>query len=145
MGGKRKIRVLFEAAAIASRNETLAAEIAGRQLKDLLIVAVMKGSFIFAADLIRAMHKTGIEPHVEFMHLSSYRDATVSSGQVKILKDIESTVKGRAQPGTPEWSRLSASTKASSASVADFTSSAELLDAPSRCCTRSSTSSRIGA
>ena len=95
MGGKRKIRVLFEAAAIASRNETLAAEIAGRQLKDLLIVAVMKGSFIFAADLIRAMHKTGIEPHVEFMHLSSYRDATVSSGQVKILKDIESTVKGR--------------------------------------------------
>ncbi len=95
MGGKRKIRVLFEAAAIASRNETLAEEIAGRQLKDLLIVAVMKGSFIFAADLIRAMHKTGIEPHVEFMHLSSYRDATVSSGQVKILKDIESTVKGR--------------------------------------------------
>jgi hypoxanthine phosphoribosyltransferase len=58
-------------------------------------VAVLKGSFMFAADLIRAMHKAGLSPQVEFVHLSSYREATVSSGQVEILRDVQSEVAGR--------------------------------------------------
>jgi len=41
------------------------------------------------------MHRVGLEPHVEFFHLSSYRDGTVSSGAVSILRDIESSVRGR--------------------------------------------------
>jgi hypoxanthine phosphoribosyltransferase len=56
---------------------------------------VLKGSFMFAADLIRAMHKAGLSPQVEFVHLSSYREATVSSGQVEILRDVQSEVAGR--------------------------------------------------
>ena len=50
---------------------------------------------MFAADLIRALHRAGLEPQVEFIHLSSYLDGTVSSGQVAILRDVESDVRGR--------------------------------------------------
>ena len=89
------IRVLFDAAAIAERNRTLAAEIVAADPKQLLVVAVLKGSFMFAADLIRALHDAGLSPQVEFVHLSSYRDATISSGQVVILKDVESDPRGR--------------------------------------------------
>jgi hypoxanthine phosphoribosyltransferase len=90
-----RVRVLFDEAAIARRNEELAAAIAAAQPKDLLAVAVLKGSFMFAADLIRAMHRAGLAPQVEFIHLSSYRAGTVSSGQVRILRDVESDVTGR--------------------------------------------------
>ena len=50
--------------------------------------------FIFAADLIRALHDVGLAPEVEFITLSSYGTGTVSQG-VKIIKDIDSDVKGR--------------------------------------------------
>ncbi len=91
----RRIRVLFDEDAIAKRNREMADAIAKADLKDLLVVAVLKGSFMFAADLIRAMHHAGLSPQVEFVHLSSYRDATVSSGQVEILRDVQSEVAGR--------------------------------------------------
>ncbi len=89
------IRVLFDEQAIAARNAELAREVLAAEPRDLLVVAVLKGSFMFAADLIRAMHRAGLSPQVEFVHLSSYRDATVSSGQVEILKDVTSDVRGR--------------------------------------------------
>ena len=91
----RKIRVLFDAQTIARRNASLVEEIKARKLENLLVVAVLKGSFVFAADLLRAMHAAGVSPNVEFVHLSSYRDSTVSSGAVTILHDIESDVRGR--------------------------------------------------
>lgn len=91
----KDIEVLFSASTIARRNLELAKEIAGRDYHDLLVISVLKGSFIFAADLLRAMHTSGLAPEVEFMHLSSYREATISSGQVKILKDVESDVRDR--------------------------------------------------
>jgi hypoxanthine phosphoribosyltransferase len=92
---KRRVRVLFDEAAIAVRNEEIAREIAARNPQDLLVIAILKGSFMFAADLMRALHRVGLTPQVEFMHLSSYRAATVSSGQVSILRDVESEVKDR--------------------------------------------------
>ncbi|MGL4729133.1 MAG: hypoxanthine phosphoribosyltransferase [Bosea sp. (in: a-proteobacteria)] len=95
MTDQRRIRVLYDEAVIARRNEELAAEIAKGNTQDLLVVAVLKGSFMFVADLIRAMHRVGIAPQVEFVHLSSYRAATVSSGQVEILRDVQSDVRGR--------------------------------------------------
>ena len=52
----KDIEVLFSASAIARRNLELAKEIASRDYNDLLVISVLKGSFIFAADLIRAMH-----------------------------------------------------------------------------------------
>jgi hypoxanthine phosphoribosyltransferase len=90
-----RIRILYSDADIAQRNETLASEIAAWNPQNLLVVAVLKGSFMFAADLIRALHRQGMAPQVEFVHLSSYRDAMVSSGQVEILRDVQSEVSGR--------------------------------------------------
>ena len=37
-----------------------------------MVVAVLKGSFIFAADLIRALHRHGLEPEIDFVYLASY-------------------------------------------------------------------------
>lgn len=95
MPNQQRIRVLYDEETIAARNAELAAEIAADSPSDLLVVAVLKGSFMFVADLIRAMHRAGMSPQVEFVHLSSYRAATVSSGQVEILRDVQSDVRGR--------------------------------------------------
>ncbi len=95
MSEPRRIRVLYDEATIARRNEEMAKAIAATAPADLLVVAVLKGSFMFVADLIRAMHRVGMAPQVEFVHLSSYRAATVSSGQVEILRDVQSDVRGR--------------------------------------------------
>ena len=90
-----RISVLFSAAEIASRIASLAIEIAARKPARLLVVPVLKGSFVFAADLIRSMHHAGLSPEIDFMILASYRSATRSSGQVEVLRDIESEVRGR--------------------------------------------------
>ncbi len=95
MTGTPRIRVLFDEDAIARRNEALAQDIAKANPVNLLVVAILKGSFMFAADLIRALHRAGLTPQVEFVHLSSYLDGTVSTGQVTILRDVESDVRGR--------------------------------------------------
>lgn len=90
----KKIETLFDAEQIARRNLELAAEIMKGPTDDLLVISVLKGSFIFAADLIRAMHAAGMAPEVEFITLSSYGSGTVSQG-VRIIKDIDSDVTGR--------------------------------------------------
>src|ERR1700723_1361289 len=95
MSGERQVKVLYDERACAQRTEGLAREIAVSDPKDLLVVAILKGSFMFAADLLRALHRVGLEPQVEFFHLSSYRTGKVSSGTVTILRDIESSVKDR--------------------------------------------------
>ena len=95
MTEKKQLNVLFDEVAIAARVEAIAEQVRDADLKNLLVVAVLKGSFMFAADLLRAMHRMGLQPQVEFVHLSSYLEGTVSQGHVKILKDIESDVSGR--------------------------------------------------
>lgn len=91
---RKNIEPLFTAEQIAERNHSMAREIASGPTKDLLVIAVLKGSFIFAADLIRALHDSGLAPEVEFITLSSYGIGTVSQG-VRIVKDIDSDVHGR--------------------------------------------------
>lgn len=91
----RSIRVLYDIDTIDARNRELAAEIAAAGYRDLLVISILKGSFVFAADLIRALHDSGLEPEVEFISLSSYGAGTESSGNVRVVKDIESDVKGR--------------------------------------------------
>jgi len=90
----KDIEVLFSASAIARRNLELAKNIAEREYEDLLVISILKGSFIFAADLIRAMHDTGLSPEVEFIFISSYGTGT-TSGEVKVLRDIDNEVAGR--------------------------------------------------
>lgn len=91
----KSLRVLHDAEAIAARNLSLAAEIADAGYRNLLVVSILKGSFVFAADLIRALHGAGLAPEVEFITLSSYRTGTVSTGKVKLVRDVESDVSGR--------------------------------------------------
>ncbi|GLK80228.1 hypoxanthine phosphoribosyltransferase [Methylopila turkensis] len=91
----RRVNVLYDAKTIAARNAELAEEIAASQPERLLAIVVLKGSFVFAADLIRALHEAGLAPEIEFLSLSSYLDGTVSSGTVRIVHDIESEVGGR--------------------------------------------------
>lgn len=90
----KDIEVLFSATTIARRNLELAKDIAAHEYTDLLVISVLKGSFIFAADLIRAMHDAGLEPEVEFIFISSYGAGT-TSGEVRVLRDIDNDVKGR--------------------------------------------------
>lgn len=90
----KNIDVLFTPEQIAERNLELAGEIAETPKRDLLVISVLKGSFIFAADLLRALHAVGLAPEVEFITLSSYGKGTKSRG-VKIIKDIDSDVSGR--------------------------------------------------
>ena len=89
------IKTLFSAEEIARRVEALAQEIAGARLHDPIIVAVLKGSFIFAADLIRALHRQGLAPEIDFIFLASYGVGTTSKGEVVILRDVESELAGR--------------------------------------------------
>ncbi len=89
------IKVIFSADAIASRIGILAREIAATHSERLLVVPILKGSFIFAADLIRALHHAGLSPEVDFLTLSSYRDGTSSSGTVEVVRDVETEIAGR--------------------------------------------------
>jgi hypoxanthine phosphoribosyltransferase len=90
-----QIEILFSEAEIAARVKAIAVGVAARKPQRLLVVPVLKGSFVFAADLLRAMHGAGLSPEVDFMMLASYRARTSSSGQVEVLRDIETDVRGR--------------------------------------------------
>lgn len=89
------INTLFDEDVIAARVSALAEKIASTKPERLLVVAVLKGSFIFAADLVRAMHRAGLTPEMEFMHLSSYGGGTEGSDTIRILRDVESDVNDR--------------------------------------------------
>jgi hypoxanthine phosphoribosyltransferase len=90
-----ELEIIFPSEAIAQRLGELAREIANERADNLMVVAILKGSFVFAADLIRALHGVGLAPEVDFMTLSSYRKARTSAGQVTILRDMDLDVRGR--------------------------------------------------
>jgi hypoxanthine phosphoribosyltransferase len=60
--------------------------------KELIVIGLLRGSFIFMADLIREIQAPLV---VDFMTVSSYGDGTVSSGDVKIVMDVDSSLEGR--------------------------------------------------
>jgi hypoxanthine phosphoribosyltransferase len=89
------VQPLFSAAEIAERIDGLAGAIAAAKLDDLLVVAILKGSFIFAADLVRALQARGLEPEIDFMFLASYEGEPTSTGKVRVLHDPEGELKAR--------------------------------------------------
>lgn len=90
-----KIDIRFSAAEISARIDALAGDIAGRLPQDVLLVAVLKGSFVFTADLIRALSSHGVDWPMDFITLSSYGAATASSGTVRLTRDLDEDVAGR--------------------------------------------------
>jgi hypoxanthine phosphoribosyltransferase len=89
------ITPLFSAEQITRRVEELAREISAYAPRDVVVVAVLKGSFIFAADLIRGLHREGLNPEIDFIFLASYGVGTASGGRVKVLRDVETDLAGR--------------------------------------------------
>ena len=88
------VEVMYSAAEIGARVGALAAEIADTLGPKIMVVAVLKGSFVFTADLLRALHHHGVHPRIDFMTLSSYGTGTESSGKVAVTKDISDDVRG---------------------------------------------------
>lgn len=86
--------VLFSTEAIADRVDELGGEISQTMDRDCMVIAVLKGSFVFCADLIRSLHRAGMHPRIDFLTLSSYGTGTESSGEVKITRDITDDVAG---------------------------------------------------
>ena len=81
------LKVLIEEDAIAEKVKELGAKMSADYAgKTLLVLGVLKGSFVFMADLIRAIT---VPCEIEFMAVSSYRSGVKSSGVVKIIKDID--------------------------------------------------------
>jgi hypoxanthine phosphoribosyltransferase len=73
----------------------LAREIIADEPGDILVVVILKGSFVFAADLVRALERNGASAQVDFVTLSSYGLGTESSGHVKLTHDLSEDVAGR--------------------------------------------------
>ncbi len=89
------MRVLFNAAEIAARVEALASEIARTLPADLVMVGLLKGAWVFVADLARALDRVGVRPQIEFMRLGSYGSGKESSGVVQLVGDIPAGLAGR--------------------------------------------------
>lgn len=85
--------ILITAAQIEERVADIGQQIATDSVGQVpLLVGILKGSVLFAADLMRAV---GGPVEIDFMAVSSYGDATESSGVVRIVKDLDEPVAGR--------------------------------------------------
>lgn len=85
---------LISAKAIAARVEALAKEISSfyADTDKLVVVGLLRGSFIFIADLVRELD---LPVEVDFLEASSYGDGMESSREVRILKDLRGEIAGR--------------------------------------------------
>lgn len=93
---RHRLKRLFSARRIERRVAALAAEIAGNTPRgELVIVAILKGSYVFLADLARHLANHDIHLVVDFLGLSSYGGNTTSSGSVTVRQDISVPLQGK--------------------------------------------------
>ena len=88
----RPTEILLSADQIQKRVAAMALEIRNDFPDDLHVVAVLKGAFVFLSDLIR--HMPG-HVSLDFMAVSSYAKGTTTSGEVRLQKDLDTTLDGR--------------------------------------------------
>ncbi len=95
LGGQELTRIVYSEEAIARRVEEMGREITETYTEDddLLVLGLLKGSFIFMADLVRSID---LPLHIDFLVASSYGSDTMSSGNVQLLYDSEATLEDRA-------------------------------------------------
>jgi len=86
--------VLISEEAIQARVLALAAEISAdyKDVSNLIMVGVLKGSFMFLADLSRRL---GIPRTIEFIAVSSYSNGSVASGAVRLVMDVRGNIEGK--------------------------------------------------
>jgi hypoxanthine phosphoribosyltransferase len=90
---KMRKEILFPRDVIQRRVQEMAGQIsADYKGHELIVIGILKGAFIFMADLIRAM---SIPCKVDFVRVASYGAGSESSGKVVMTKDIETSIKGR--------------------------------------------------
>jgi hypoxanthine phosphoribosyltransferase len=88
-----KPKVIITREEIAEKVAELAAEIRkDYRGKNPLLIGILKGSFVFMSDLVRAMN---IPVEIDFVRLASYGTGKDSSGKIKLIKDVETPIKGR--------------------------------------------------
>ncbi len=87
------LEIMYSADEIAARVVELGEQITNDYAdKDLVLIGVLKGSCIFMADLMRQID---LNLSIDFMAVSSYKDGTVSTGDVEILKDLTNPIRGK--------------------------------------------------
>ena len=92
-GGRELKRIVFDEETIAQRVRALGREItAAYPDGDLLVLGLLKGSFIFLSDLVRRIERP---LQVDFLVASSYGEGTVSSGEVRLVYDPETELEGK--------------------------------------------------
>ena len=94
LSNQQNIDILITDAEIAARTNQLARLITDhfKGTEQLVVVGLLRGSFIFIADLVRRM---ALPVEVDFMTVSSYGNSTESSRQVRIIQDLETPIKNR--------------------------------------------------
>ena len=91
--GRKVRRIVYTKEAIAQRVQEMGAEISDAYADgELLVLGLLKGSFIFLSDLVREIQRP---LQVDFLVASSYGDSTVSSGNVRLLYDPETELEGK--------------------------------------------------
>ena len=95
MAGGEPSAVLFSESDIRARVDELAAEIARLDDPPDLVIPVLIGGFVFAADLLRALDRHGVSPGVEFLRLRSYAAQRVAGAEVSVLLVPEMAIAGR--------------------------------------------------
>ena len=85
--------ILIDKENIARRIDQLVDKIASPPTDNLIIIGILKGSFIFLADLMRSLHRHQIHPKIDFLTLSSYGNETTSSKKITIIHDIRDDIK----------------------------------------------------
>ena len=133
---ENQVESLISAEEIASRVDELAVTLSDTLPKDVVVLALLKGSFMFAADLVRALRTRGIRCQVEFLKVSSYGNAMESSGRIAVQGDVPGDLRGKAvlllddildTGRTLEWAR-----RAVESVGAESVTVCALLDKPSR-------------
>jgi len=92
MADLKPTEILLSDEQIRKRVAEMAAEIRRDFPDDLHLIAVLKGAFVFLSDLVR--HTPG-HVSLDFMAVSSYAKGTTTSGEVRMLKDLDTTLDGR--------------------------------------------------
>ena len=89
----KNLKILYPKKTIQERVTALAGQIyQDYQPEEVLVVGVLKGAFIFLSDLVRELKLPLV---IDFVRLSSYGNSMTSSGTVKILKDLETSITGK--------------------------------------------------
>lgn len=89
------VKTLFEESEIQARVETLAHEIVQEIGTDFTVIGVLKGAFVFMADLVRSLDRAGAAPRIELMRLSSYGRGMTTSGEVKLVGNTPDDFEGK--------------------------------------------------